>query len=140
MKVFLITIAIFFGLVIVFGAIGEACHLLNTSTDSVNGVIDKTLDSNNVIYNYEYFHQANQDIRAMDIKIIDAKTAAKAFSDQFANRKDMDREDKTEQDRLNSIVLGLQQERQNMVATYNARSQMANRDIFKGNDLPQHIN
>lgn len=107
--------------------------------DSGAQVIDKTLNADNVIYNYEYFKQAFQDIKALDAKIGDAQSASDKFDHQYATRKEMDRDDKTESDRLHSIVLGLQQERQNQVATYNARSQMANRQIFKSGDLPSHI-
>lgn len=140
MKNFITIICLLAGLLLVSFAVGEACHLFNTATDSANGVIDKTLDPNNVIYNYEYFKQANQDIQALDQKIADAQTAANNFDAQFKNRKDMDRDDKQESDRLHAVLAGLQQERLTEVATYNARAQMANRNIFQTHDLPSHIN
>lgn len=140
MKNFITIICLLAGLLLVSFAIGEGCHLFNTATDSANGVIDKTLDPNNVIYNYEYFKQANQDIQALDQKIVAAQTAANNFDGQFKNRKDMDRDDKQESDRLHAVLTGLQQERLTEVATYNARAQMANRNIFQTHDLPSHIN
>lgn len=126
------------GIVVVVGLIFMgAGHFLGWC-DSGAQVVDKTLNADNVIYNYEYFKQAYQDIQAMDKKIVDAQAAADRFDGQFKSRKDMERDDKTESDRLHSIVLGLQQERQNQVATYNARSQMVNRNIFKSG-VPSHI-
>jgi hypothetical protein len=118
--------------------IGAAGHFLGWCGSGAE-IVDKTLSADNVIYNYEYFKQSFQDIKAMDAKIVDAQSASDKFDHQYATRKEMDRDDKTESDRLHSIVLGLQQERQNQVATYNARSQMANRQIFKSGDLPSHI-
>jgi hypothetical protein len=138
MKAFLAAVgvvALFIGLAVWF----ETCHVAGTVVDSANGVIDKTLDSNNVIYNYEFFKQSYQDIQALTAKIADADKAANTFDAQFKSRKEMDRDDKQESDRLHAIVSGLQQERQTEVATYNARSQMANRNIFKTNDVPNHI-
>lgn len=138
MKNFLIVV----GVIGLFGAIsvlGVMCHVANTAVDSATGVVDKTLDPNNVIYNYEYFKQAKQDIDAMSQKLVDARQAATSFDTQFKTRKEMDREDKEESDRLHAVVLGLEQERQNQVATYNARATMANRNIFRTNDLPNHL-
>lgn len=138
MKTFLViisVIAIFFGAMIFL----QLCHTSGTISDSANGVIDKTLNSDNVIYNYEYFKQAYQDIKTLDKQIIDAQQASQTFDQQFKNRKDMDRDDKQESDRLHAIVLGLQQQRQNEASTYNARAQMTNRDIFKDHDLPNSL-
>lgn len=138
MKNFLIVIGVI-GLFAAFSVLGVMCHVANTAVDSATGVVDKTLDSNNVIYNYEYFKQAKQDIDAASAKIVDARQAASSFDNQFKTRQEMDREDKQESERLHAVVLGLEQERQNQVATYNARAQMANRNIFRTNDLPNHI-
>lgn len=137
MKSFLIALGVLalFGLTFVFC---ETCHVGGTVVDSANGVIDKTLDPNAVIYNYEYFKEAYQDIQAMNVKIAVAERDIKSFDAQFKDRHDMDRDDKQESDRLHAILMGLQQERQTEIATYNARAQMANRNIFR-TDTPSHI-
>lgn len=137
MKAFLVALGVLalFGLTFVMC---ETCHVGGVVVDSANGVIEKTLDPNAVIYNYEYFKQAYQDIQAMDVKITVAERDAKDFDAQFKGRHDMDRDDKQESDRLHAIVMGLQQERQSEVATYNARAQMANRNIFR-TDTPSHL-
>ena len=80
-------------------------------------VVSKTIDADNVIYNYEWFRQQYQDVSAMDGKIA-TMTAGTANADG------------DEKVRLNSIVLGLTTKRQQMVADYNARASMANRSIF----------
>jgi hypothetical protein len=138
MRTFLIVLTVLF--LFIGLAVFETCgHVAGSITNSITGVIDKTVDPDNIIYNYEYFKQAYQDIRALDKQIVDADVAVSNFNGQFKNRKEMDRDDKTESDRLNSVALGLKQERQNEIATYNARSQMANRTIFQTHDLPSHI-
>ena len=138
MRNFLIVVGVI-SLFIACSALGVMCHVANTAVNSATGVVDKTLDSNNVIYNYEYFKQAKQDVDAVSAKIVDARQAATSFDSQFKTRQEMDREDKQESERLHSVVLGLEQERQDQVAVYNARAQMANRNIFRTNDLPNHI-
>ena len=140
MKRILILVIALCGVLFLVSIVGEACHLFGTVADSANGVVDKTLDPNNVIFNYEYFKQAYQDVQALDKKITDAQFSVNSFDSQFKNRKEMDRDDKQESDRLHAILTGLQQERLTEVATYNARAQMANRNIFQTHDLPSHIN
>jgi hypothetical protein len=138
MRNFLIVIGVI-SLFVAMSVLGVMCHIANTAVDSATGVVDKTLDSNNVIYNYEFFKSMKQDIDATTRQIADAQHAVDSFDAQFKTRHDMDRDDKQESERLHSVLLGLQQERLNQVATYNARAQMANRNIFRTNDLPSHI-
>ncbi len=105
-------------------------------------IIDKTIDADNVIYNYEWFKQRHQDVQAIDTKIEQANQAVNQFKDDNGERSGWDMFDKQEYDRLNSVAIGLQQQRADIVAEYNARSRMANRSIFKAGDteLPETIN
>lgn len=89
-------------------------------------VLAKTLDADNVIYNYEWFRQQYQDVLAMDAKIAVQDAAATAATGD-------------EKTRVFSIVAGLKTKRAQMVADYNARGSMANRSIFTAG-LPQQIN
>ncbi len=89
-------------------------------------VVQKTLDADNMIYNYEWFRQQYQDVLAMDGKIAVQQEALDAVIDA------------DERIRVASIVAGLKTKRQQMVADYNARGSMANRSIFTAG-LPQQI-
>ena len=55
---------------------------------------------------------------------------------QAGSRADWTFEDKTEAARLAAIKQGLQSQYQDIVAEYNARSKMANRNIFKDGLIP----
>ena len=103
-------------------------------------VIGKVLDADNILYNYEWFKQTYQDVRAIDLKIKNAKDMVKAFKADAGARESWAFEDKTEYSRLNAIFLGLQNQRADIVATYNARSKMASRSIFKTGELPEQLN
>lgn len=102
-------------------------------------VIAKTLDADNILYNYEWFKQTYHDVRAVEGKIGVATYALLSFVDVAGSRSEWDFEDKTEYGRLNSVILGLKNQRQDVVAQYNARSKMANREIFKSKELPETI-
>lgn len=102
-------------------------------------IINKTIDADNVLYNYEYFKQQWRSVEAIDQKIASQQGGVLRFEDSAGPRSDWSRDDKIEHARLSSIVIGLEQQRADMVAQYNARAAMANRSIFLGNDCPQHI-
>ena len=102
-------------------------------------IAEKTLDADNVIYNYEYFKQAYQDIGAMDLKIATAGAAIDDFNESAGPREKWDFRDKEESARLRTNLTGLQNVRNDMVATYNARARMVNRSIFMGKDVPSLI-
>ena len=102
-------------------------------------VVNKTIDADNVIYNYEYFKKQWRAVDAIDRKIIVQREAVTQFKGDAGLRKEWGYEDKTECARISSIVTGLEQQRADMAADYNAKAAMANRSIFMGNDCPEEI-
>lgn len=103
-------------------------------------VVQKTIDADNVIANYEWFKRQYQDVIAIDVRIAAASTTKQSFEASAGQRDTWKFEDRQEWNRLNSIALGLQGQRASMVAEYNARTQMMNRDLFRTSDLPAVIN
>ena len=122
--------------VIVLGLIGTVVRVVCYPGEQALKIMEKTLDADNVIQNYEWFKQTNQDILSLESKIVNSDAALKRFKEDAGPRKDWKFEDKTEYSRLNTIVLGLQNQRRDVVAKYNARTEMANRELFKTDDLP----
>lgn len=125
----------FFGLLIavaafVFNPFGQAARIVN-----------KTIDADNVIYNYEWFKLRHEGIIAIDSKIDAAVAEVEAFEESAGDRSEWDREDKIEHSRLRSIATGLGMQRDDLAGEYNAKSRMVNRSIFKAGDteLPERI-
>ena len=108
---------------------------LDKGIDVAYGVMDETLDADNAIYNYEWFKQTAEDIIALGKKEDRAEQSIQIFMETADNS----REDKNELARLRAIKSGLGNMLDDTIAKYNARSQMANRAIFKDN-LPSNIN
>ena len=145
---FLFFISFISGVILIAGLmfVGRAIRVamlpvraVDRTIGTAEGVIDKTLNANNAIYNYEFFRQQKEDIKAIESKIEIAQTSYDAFIASAGPRKDWTFEDKTESARLASIKQGLQSQYQDMVATYNARSKMANRNIFLDGKLPNAL-
>lgn len=114
-------------------------HVANKTVDTAYQITDKTLNADNVIYNYEWFKRQYNDYLAINNKVKNAEITVKEFNDSAGPRDKWTFEDKTESARLQSIVTGLKQQRQDIVSEYNAKSQMANRSIFKTGDLPEQL-
>lgn len=112
---------------------------LQTQVNSAQGIINKTYDPNNAIYNYDWFKERYQAIQAIDTQIQQAQDAETSYNDALPkDRTTWGYAQQTESARLHSVVLGLQNEKQQMVAEYNARAEEANRNIFQ-NNLPTFI-
>lgn len=121
------------------GIIALPLFHLQTKVNTNYQLIQKTYDANNVIYNYEWFKSRYEAIQAIDPKISNAQASVTGFESSAGPRSTWTFEDKTEDARLNSVVLGLQNQKQDLIAEYNARAKEANRNIFQ-NNLPTFIN
>lgn len=139
MKPILIGLAVVGGLIVL--PIG--CGLYSTYTTVATApsrVVNKTLGTDNIIQNYEWFKRQVQDVGAMDQRLASQKTMLAKFEESAGPRSAWTFEDKTEHSRLTAIVAGLEGQRASMVAEYNARTQMMNRDLFRSKDLPETLN
>lgn len=111
----------------------------NRAIDSAYDIADKTLDADNVIYNYEWFKQQVEDIKATENKREIAKQQILAYKEFAGDRTKWTFEDKTEYNRLNSVWQGISNHLEDLIATFNARSKMANRAIFQDGLIPNSM-
>lgn len=104
-----------------------------------NRVFEKTVDADNVIYNYEWFKTQWQEILSLERKIGIAESAVASFEAAAGPRGTWDFRTREESFRLAANLSGVRNVRSDAVAEYNARARMANRSIFMGRDVPDHI-
>ena len=122
---------------IALGVIGSALGWISLPFRTARGVAERTLNPDAVLANYEWFKQTVQEVRALEVQLTNARAALVDFRGE--NPRPWDYPTSTEAARLGAIVLGIQNQRQNLVAEYNARSQMANRALFKSANLPETL-
>jgi hypothetical protein len=91
-------------------------------------VINKTLETNNIISNYEFFHDANNQILARVAQVAEHKSLLTDVSDA------------AEKNRLRIELSAIKQSCRDLAGKYNANSAKVNRSIFKGRDAPETIN
>lgn len=133
-KAGLIGIAVLAGLSLVGGIAFGGLNLLAQP----GRVVQKTFDADNMIYNYEWFRTQYADIQSMDAKIAAVQQSIASFEASAGERSTWASSDRNRWDFLNSQLIGLQNQRTTMVATYNGRSSQANRSIFMAG-LPETV-
>ena len=100
---------------------------------------DKVLNADNAIYNYEWFKQKKADIDAAKKQLDNSRNSYSSFQASAGTRSTWTFEDKQEDSRLRSIVLGQENYVQGLIGDYNAKASMATRNIFQDRVLPNYI-
>ena len=111
-------------------AIGVGIFTVNIITQpmrTASGIMNKTLSADNVITNYEWFHNANGQYLSRVNQIKVSKTNMK------------DETDKPEQQRIRIDLNAQQQSCRDLATRYNANSEKINVSIFKGWSLPSTL-
>lgn len=132
----LIGFFVLWGLDIAFGLFTVPFHSASNIVDTKHEVINQTVNADNAIYNYEWFKSRAEEIKANRNKIDNAKATYDSFIVSAGTRSTWTFEDKQEDARLRSVILGLQNGQESLVAEYNARAKMANRNIFINGIVP----
>ncbi len=134
-------IAIFFAAIISVSIVWTfwlAPAIFLAEVDSAHDIIDKTYDADNAIANYEWFKTQHEKIQAAEKQIDITFEATESFKNDYGDPKEFDWQTRQEYDRIKANLTGQKLHYEDLVATYNARSEMANREIFK-NKLPFNV-
>lgn len=112
------------GICMVAGALAASTQM------GVCGVANRTLDADNIIFNYEQFYDVSEKFKA---KTHDLAT----HNELVATAKEEG--DKDELRRLRMELAALKSSCRSMASEYNADSEKINRSIFKSNSLPHTL-
>lgn len=91
-------------------------------------ILSKTLDADNVIQNYEWFHDANGNFMARSAQV-------RQFKQLGAQETDAQ-----EKGRLRIEMAAIQQSCRELARRYNANATKVNRSIFRGQSAPEMLN
>lgn len=95
-------------------------------------VTEQTFDADNAIQQYEDFRRMYNDIEAQRAQIENHYDELDRFYDTYGeDPQNWSRQAETRHSRIQQRITGNQNQLENLVAEYNAESQMANRDVFK---------
>lgn len=109
----------------------------SVASRTATGVVERTMDADNVLYNYEWFKERYQQIKAADSQIATAKAAVTKLEATPKDERDFRFSERLGQQEV--ALQGLRNNRDEQIATFNARARMANRNIFQGSDVPAQL-
>ena len=94
--------------------------------------IEQTMDAENAIENYEWFRTQYREIEAQRNQVENSYDELDRFYDTYGEDPDeWSRTAKEQHSGIQKRITGNQNQLENLVADYNARSDMANREVFK---------
>lgn len=111
-------------------ALPIGCSIISTTnsvTTAPGRVVRRTLQTDNIIGNYELFF----DLKAQ----FDVRTAQVRQQQAFLDAES----DPDERRRLRMELAAMQQSCRDLAAQYNANSEKLNRDVFKSQNLPESL-
>lgn len=144
----LVILAVIGGIItlLLLAALASAMNLItipwlkfNSQVQMNRDIVTKTYNADNAIYNYHWFQERLGEIKATETQIENAKASQADFRANAGVRSSWTFEDKTEDARLSSVVLGLKNNYESLVNEYNAKAGEADRSIFS-QDLPVFFN
>lgn len=128
------------GLVLLIGIVVSSIGFVLRIASRPAEVIDKVTNADRIIFNYELFFDTYNDTLAMDKQIQNTVKQISNLEESLGpDRANWAREDKTEWNRLNSVLLGLRTQRDSVVADYNSKSKQLTRNLFKDRSLPYSL-
>lgn len=106
------------------GAVGFTVNMLSQPAR----IVAKTFDADNVLHNYEWFHDVNANFLAR-------KSQVDQFKGMLAAETDAQ-----EKIRLRMEMAAMQSSCRDLARKYNANSAKINRGVFRGDSLPENLN
>ncbi len=106
-----------------------------TQVQTNRDIVTKTYNADNVLYNYRWFKDRVEAIKALEVTIDQSEAAITRFEASAGARKDWTFEDKNEHARLSAVLQGQSAQYNTIVGEYNSRMKQADRSIF-AEELP----
>jgi len=140
MKIWGVILLVFLGLSII-GIITKVVlfptHVANKALDASYGIVDKTVNADNILFNYENFHNMYQGAIQQSNNIINTEKSIETLKQTYGNNPTQWPKDvRSELSHQQQTLQGYQAQYQRIKSDYNADSQKLNRNLFKEKSLP----
>ncbi len=122
------------------GIFSVVSFIFNRATKTTAGVVNKTFNSTNVLYNYDWFYHEYHSSVSLRAKMFQAQQAVVSYEKTLpAHKSKWTQQEQFNVSNLQSIATGLQFQLDDVVQTYNAHASELNRGIFKAHNLPRKL-
>ena len=114
-------------------------HVLFYPVDQAQQVVERTLNADNMIYNYEWFHARYADYQSAQTQLQQKQSELDQFMSTAGERTTWNIATQREESQLRIELSGLRAHVANIANEYNSHVGMANRNLFRTNSLPEHL-
>lgn len=115
-------------------------HVAEKTADTTKKVVDKTLDTDNVVFNYEQFHDLYNGAQQQVQNIKNVEKQIEELKDLYGEDATKWPEDvRKDYAHMKETIEGLQMQYNNLVSQYNSNSEKLNRKLFKDKNLPYEL-
>lgn len=108
---------------------------LNSQIQTNRDIVTKTYNADNALYNYHWFQERQAALNALDTTISQTQGQLTSFEASAGARSTWSFDDKTEDNRLRTTLLGQEAQYNSLAGEYNAHAKEVDRNIFI-NGLP----
>lgn len=119
--------------------IGIFSFFTDQVTDTAAGVVDQTLDADNVLTNYEQFKDDYHNAKAVAENVRTAEASMQEIKDMYGDPANWTESIRKEYNFNKQTRDGILMQYQAIVKTYNANSEKLNRNLFKDKNLPYQL-
>lgn len=111
-----------------------------SAVSTASGVIDKTLNADNALFNYENFHDLYRKTEQQVANIRSSQQAIDRLKETYgADAAIWPKDVRSELAHLTQTLDGHKMQYERLVSEYNANSSKINRSLFKGTSLPSEL-
>jgi len=140
MKIFFIVLAIIFSLGFISAGLGLITlpgHVTSNSVQTAHDVVDKTINVNNALFNYEEFFNKYEGAKMQATNIKNTEKSMQTLKDTYGeDAMKWPKDVRNDYSNLQQNIEGYKMMYQKIVQEYNADSQKLNRNLFKSKSLP----
>lgn len=114
-------------------------HVADKAVDTANGVVDKTLNADNVLQNYENFKDLYHDAKSQVMNIETAKKSMEQIKETYGDPSTWTKDVRENYNFQQQNINGYMMQYQSLVKEYNSDSSKMNKNLFKDKNLPSEL-
>lgn len=136
----------FFGILIGFSILGLVVKFVlfpffvaDKVSETTHGVVEKTLNADNALSNYEQFKDLYNGAKQQAMNIQNAEESIAKIKETYGESTSWPEDIRDEYNFQNQTIEGYKQQYQRTVSDYNSNASKLNRNLFKDKNLPSEL-
>jgi gas vesicle protein len=109
------------------------------ASEAAHDVVEKTLDADNVLHNYEMFKDLYNGAKQQAMNIQNSETAIQTLKDTYGEASTWTEDIRDEYNFQAQTLESYKQQYQRTVSDYNSNASKLNRNLFKDKNLPEEL-